>query len=76
MKTAEWLCTVCGSTNRRLVSDSANKAKDRCLTCHTFHIIEADDRPVRWRSTSMTKRPLSKPALSSAPLPPVEGETP
>jgi len=53
--TAEWICTRCGSTNRRLVPDGATRADDVCLTCHTRHEIEADARPVRWRA-----RPKSK----------------
>jgi DNA-directed RNA polymerase subunit RPC12/RpoP len=48
--TAEWICTRCGSTNRRLVSANVTRADDRCLTCHTRHEIEADARPVRWRA--------------------------
>jgi hypothetical protein len=49
-KTAEWICTRCGTTNRRLVGDAARRAADVCLTCHTRHEIEADARPVRWRA--------------------------
>ena len=48
--TAEWICTRCGSTNRKLVPDGATRALDACLSCHTRHEIEADARPVRWRS--------------------------
>ena len=48
--TAEWICTRCGSTNRRLVPASATRADDSCVTCHTRHAIEADARPVRWRA--------------------------
>jgi DNA-directed RNA polymerase subunit RPC12/RpoP len=46
--TAEWICTRCGSTNRRLVPAGAMRAEDECLRCHTIHEIEADKRPVRW----------------------------
>lgn len=49
-KTAEWICTRCGSTNRRLVDDSAQRSTDACVTCHAKHDIEADVRPVRWRA--------------------------
>jgi len=49
-KTAEWICTRCGSTNRKLVSDSATRALDQCLTCRTRHELQADARPVRWRA--------------------------
>src|SRR5882724_11634015 len=38
--TAEWICTRCGSTNRRLVSDSATVATDECVSCHTRHALE------------------------------------
>lgn len=48
--TAEWICTRCGSTNRRLVADDATRATDKCLSCHARHDIEADNRPVRWRA--------------------------
>jgi hypothetical protein len=46
--TAEWICTRCGSTNRRLVPDGATRAVDSCLACHARHDLEADVRPVRW----------------------------
>lgn len=48
--TAEWLCTRCGSTNRRLVPAGVAQAEDSCLQCHTPHIIVAEARPVRWRA--------------------------
>jgi len=48
MTTAEWICTRCGSTNRRLVPISATRAEDECLTCHTRHEIRPEARPVRW----------------------------
>ncbi len=51
MKTAEWLCTACGATNRKLVDDTQARAEDRCVTCHQPHVIEEDQRPVRWRAT-------------------------
>lgn len=54
--TAEWICTRCGSTNRRLVPAGATRAEDVCLACHTRHEIEADQRPVRWRSRSRNRR--------------------
>jgi hypothetical protein len=50
MKTAEWICTACGTTNRRLVADGETRAEDRCVSCHTGHLIEQDSRPVRWRA--------------------------
>jgi hypothetical protein len=51
MKTAEWTCTVCGATNRKLVPDGQARAEDRCVTCHRRHVIEQSERPVRWRAT-------------------------
>ncbi|MBA3659715.1 MAG: hypothetical protein H0W67_08975 [Gemmatimonadales bacterium] len=47
-RTAEWLCTRCGATNRKLVPSGTSRALDRCVTCGTPHVIEADIRPVRW----------------------------
>ena len=52
MKTAEWLCTSCGLTNRMLVRDTETRVKDRCLRCRTRHTIEEDERPLRWRATA------------------------
>ena len=46
--TAEWICTRCGSTNRRLVPETATRADDVCVQCHTKHEIQRDTRPVRW----------------------------
>ncbi len=56
-QTAEWICTRCGSTNRKLVADGAARAVDECVTCHAKHELEPDARPVRWRA-----RPKGKPA--------------
>jgi len=53
--TAEWICTRCGSTNRRLVPATATRAIDACVTCHARHEIEADARPVRWRARPQTR---------------------
>lgn len=46
--TAEWICTRCGSTNRRLLAATTREAKDKCLHCGTSHAIAPGDRPVRW----------------------------
>lgn len=46
--TAEWICTRCGSTNRKLVPADVTRAVDRCGTCHARHVIEPEARPVRW----------------------------
>ena len=48
--TAEWICTRCGSTNRRLVPATTERTVDRCVHCHTAHVIEPGKRPVRWEA--------------------------
>ncbi len=49
-QTAEWLCTKCGSTNRKLVPMNTAVADDRCVTCRARHAIWPGVRPVRWNS--------------------------
>ena len=46
--TAEWLCTRCGTTNRKLVAAGTTRTVDRCNHCHAKHVVEPDERPVRW----------------------------
>jgi hypothetical protein len=46
--TAEWNCTRCGTTNRKLVPATATSARDRCGHCRAWHVIEPGARPVRW----------------------------
>jgi DNA-directed RNA polymerase subunit RPC12/RpoP len=48
--TAEWICTRCGATNRKLVPISVTQTADRCVTCHAEHVVELDSRPVRWNA--------------------------
>ena len=48
--TAEWICTRCGTTNRRLVPEDARTTADRCVNCHARHDLTIGDRPVRWTS--------------------------
>jgi DNA-directed RNA polymerase subunit RPC12/RpoP len=48
--TAEWICTRCGSTNRRLVPADTTETTDRCVSCHTRHIVTPGERPVRWEA--------------------------
>jgi DNA-directed RNA polymerase subunit RPC12/RpoP len=48
--TAEWLCTRCGATNRKLVALGTHQVSDRCVTCHARHVVEQDARPVRWKA--------------------------
>ncbi len=46
--TAEWLCTRCGATNRKLVAADTREVKDRCVTCKAKHLVSPGPRPVRW----------------------------
>ncbi len=55
MTTAEWICTRCGSTNRKLVPDGTTRAEDSCVTCGATHRLEADPRPVRWLAKATEK---------------------
>jgi len=48
--TAEWQCTRCGSTNRKLVSADTATTTDRCVSCHAKHELRPGDRPVRWQA--------------------------
>ena len=50
--TAEWNCTRCGTTNRKLVRLGADRTEDRCTHCKTRHTVSVDERPVRWNATS------------------------
>jgi hypothetical protein len=52
--TAEWICTRCGSTNRKLVPPGATRTTDECVSCHALHDLEADSRPVRWQARPQT----------------------
>ncbi|HWB41244.1 MAG TPA: zinc ribbon domain-containing protein [Gemmatimonadales bacterium] len=46
--TAEWNCTRCGTTNRKLVPLTDERTSDRCTHCGTRHTVERDTRRVRW----------------------------
>jgi DNA-directed RNA polymerase subunit RPC12/RpoP len=46
--TAEWNCTRCGTTNRKLVPLTDERTSDRCAHCSTRHTVEQDTRRVRW----------------------------
>ncbi len=48
--TAEWRCTRCGATNRKLVPAGTKRTEDRCVSCHTKHEVTPDARPVRWNA--------------------------
>lgn len=46
--TAEWQCTRCDATNRRLLPLRSRQGKDVCVHCHLKHRITKGDTPVRW----------------------------
>ena len=48
--TAEWNCTRCGVTNRKLVAVGDREVTDRCVHCGLKHHVRRDERPVRWRA--------------------------
>jgi hypothetical protein len=48
--TAEWNCTRCGTTNRKLVPADATSVRDRCGHCRAWHILTPGERPVRWNA--------------------------
>jgi DNA-directed RNA polymerase subunit RPC12/RpoP len=50
MVTAEWQCTKCGSTNRKLATPATRELKDRCVTCRAKHLVSPGSRPVRWNA--------------------------
>jgi len=52
MVTAEWQCTRCGATNRKLVPAGAATATDQCVTCHLEHQLRPSERPVRWLASA------------------------
>lgn len=52
MQTAEWNCTKCGVTNRKLVKPDQEQTHDRCVTCHARHRLTRDARPVRWNAVA------------------------
>jgi len=47
-ETAEWICTRCGSTNRRLVPERTPETTDRCVHCLVWHVVTRTERGVRW----------------------------
>jgi hypothetical protein len=50
-RTAEWNCTRCGTTNRKLVPFDTTRTTDRCMHCRARHVVEPDARPVRWKAS-------------------------
>jgi hypothetical protein len=51
--TAEWQCTRCGSTNRKLVPAGTTRVVDRCVSCHAKHELTPGSRPVRWNARAL-----------------------
>lgn len=49
-QTAEWNCTRCGVTNRKLVPPATSEIRDKCVHCGRRHIVRPDARPVRWNA--------------------------
>lgn len=46
--TAEWNCTRCGASNRKLVPVETTETTDRCVHCKAVHVLRPGLRPVRW----------------------------
>ena len=46
--TAEWICTRCGTVNRKLVAAGTVETADRCGSCKLAHVVRPGERPVRW----------------------------
>jgi hypothetical protein len=47
-RSAEGICTRCGSTNRTREPASQTASTDRCVSCKTSHLVRVGTRPVRW----------------------------
>ena len=48
--TAEWNCTRCGTTNRKLIDSDRTEIIDRCVHCRTKHVVTRGERNVRWEA--------------------------
>lgn len=48
--TAEWTCTRCGSTNRKLVPIATVEFEDTCVSCPADHVVMRPERPMRWKA--------------------------
>ena len=46
--TAEWVCTRCGTINRKLGPADADETEDRCHHCRAKHEVERGKRKVFW----------------------------
>ena len=51
MTTAEWKCTKCGVTNRKLVPNPTDVVRDKCVTCGAKHEVRPGQRPAFWEAT-------------------------
>ena len=47
--TAEWYCTQCATTNRKLVPSDTVEVRDRCVHCKKKHIISPAQR-TSWKA--------------------------
>lgn len=52
MTTAEWKCTKCGVTNRKLVPPGEASIRDKCVTCGARHQVRPGERPAFWEATA------------------------
>jgi len=50
--TAEWKCTHCDATNRKLTPAGTVVLRDRCVTCRTPHDVRPGARPTFWEATA------------------------
>ena len=48
--TAEWNCTRCGTHQPQAGARRQHQHRDRCNHCRAWHIVEPDNRPVRWNA--------------------------
>jgi hypothetical protein len=56
--TAEWNCTRCGTTNRKLVPLTEARSIDRCSHCRTNHSVKRTDKRANDHSSGCRKHPL------------------
>ena len=51
MKSAEWICTKCTTTNRAYVKSATTTVTDKCISCKARHTIKRGQTQVRWEAT-------------------------
>lgn len=51
--TAEWQCTQCDTTNRKLLPRGTTTAEDRCMHCGRTHQVTRGESPVRWNARAL-----------------------